>query len=149
MIRSIIIVIGLLFFVTSIASAEGICKEAEQQFKAAVEVYLKDGDSAFIERVLKDGPLEGDKRALSQVQMLGQIEQFFGPLKSSSVLSKKQLGSKACYLIGVLEYSNGPAFAVATYYQGEKGIGPSSMFFKTEPEAILPPELLVQSGLTN
>jgi hypothetical protein len=75
---------------------------------------------------------------------LSQIEQFFGSIKSSSVISTKQLGSKACYLVGVLEYANGPAFAVATYYRGERGVGATSMFFKTEPEAVFPSELLIK-----
>lgn len=58
--------------------------------------------------------------------------------------SKKQLGEKVCYLVGVLEYANGPAFAVATYYRGSNGVVATSMFFKTEPESVLPGRLLVE-----
>lgn len=124
--------------------AAGVCDSASKEFAAAVEVYKKEGGTAFMKRVLKNGPLENDTRSLSQAQALGQIEQFFGPFKSASVLSTKALGAKSCYIIGILEYENGPAFAVANYYSGAKGVGTTSMFFQTEPEQILPKEFLVQ-----
>jgi len=77
------------------------------------------------------------------VQILTQIEQFFGPIQSSSILSKKAIGKKDCYVIWILEYTNGPAFSVANYYQSKKGVVVTSMNFKTEPEAVLPNQLLV------
>jgi hypothetical protein len=144
MFRTFISVIFVTLVTTGTSIADATCDEAAKQFSEAIKVYVKDGNTAFMERLLKNGPLEGDKRALSQVQGLGQIEQFFGAIQSSSVVSKKSLGPKVCYLIGILEYANGPAFAVATYYKGSKGVGATSMFFKTEPEAVFPNELLVE-----
>lgn len=102
------------------------------------------GSAVFWEHVLKDGPLEGDKRSIGQVQALNQIEQFFGPVQSSSILGKKAIGKKDCYVIWVLEYANGPAFSVANYYRSTKGTVVTSMNFKTEPEAILPRQFLVE-----
>ncbi len=134
--------LSVLFSAT--ANAADICAEAEKKFKDAVNVYEKEGALAFVEWVLKNDPLEGDKRSLGQFQGLTQIEQYFGSIKSSSVLSKKPLGNKVCYLIGVLEYSDGPAFAAITYYLGEKGVGATSMFFKTEPESVLPKIRLIE-----
>ncbi|WNC69926.1 hypothetical protein RI845_07255 [Thalassotalea nanhaiensis] len=124
--------------------AGGVCDNASKEFSAAVEVYKKEGGTAFMKRILKNGPLENDTRSLSQAQSLAQIEQFFGPIETASILSTKELGSKSCYIIGILEYENGPAFAVANYYSGSKGVGATSMFFQTEPEQILPKEFLVQ-----
>jgi hypothetical protein len=124
--------------------AGGVCDDASKEFAAAVEVYKKDGGTAFMKRILKNGPLENDTRSLSQAQSLAQIEQFFGPIESASVLSTKELGVKSCYIIGILEYKNGPAFSVTNYYRGSKGVGATSMFFQTEPEKILPKEFLVQ-----
>jgi len=129
---------------SSNAIATDICEDATEQFSEATKIYIAKGAGAFWERVLKNGPLEGDKRSLSQVQGLSQIEGFFGQIQSSSVISKKQLGTRVCYLVAVLEYANGPAFAVATYYRGKKGVGATSMFFKTEPETVLPNKLLVE-----
>jgi len=124
--------------------ASDVCKEAEVQFQDAINIYIKDGGTAFMKRILKNGPLENDTRSLSQAQALGQIEQFFGSITSASILSTKALGTKSCYIIGILEYENGPAFTVANYYKGSKGVGATSMYFKTEPEAILPKQFLVQ-----
>jgi len=136
--------IGILGIFSSNAFAGDVCDKASNEFSQAVEVYKKDGGTAFMKRVLKNGPLENDTRSLSQAQALGQIEQFFGPIETASVLSTKALGSKSCYIIGILEYQNGPAFAVANYYSGSKGVGATSMFFQTEPEQILPKQFLVQ-----
>jgi hypothetical protein len=143
--RKLSVAMSLVFLAGSThAFASDICDEAAKQFAAATEAYLNGGSNAFMERVLKNGPLEGDKRAQGQLQGLNQVEQFFGAIQSSSVISKKPIGTKTCYLVGVLEYANGPAFAVATYYRGTKGVGATSMFFKTEPETVFPNQLLVQ-----
>jgi hypothetical protein len=133
---------AILFTNTVVASS--ICNEAESQFNEAVSVYKKEGNSAFMARILKNGPLEKDTRSLGQAQSLSQIEQFFGSITSASILSTKALGNKSCYIIAILEYKNGPAFAVANFYKGTKGVGATSMFFKTEPESILPKEFLVK-----
>jgi len=139
---------SLIFFatimvVTQNALAESVCDIAQKNFLASIETYKEKGGEEFLRSIFKDGPLDGDKRSLAQAQGLNQIEQFFGVLEGSSVLSTKQLGAKSCYLIAILEYKNGPAFAVANYYKGAKGAHVTSMFFKTEPEAILPQEFLV------
>ena len=63
-----------IFLTTSNALAADVCSIAEKSFREAVSVYSSDGASAFMERILKNGPLEGDKRSLSQIQALGQIE---------------------------------------------------------------------------
>ncbi|ODC04025.1 hypothetical protein BFW38_11240 [Terasakiispira papahanaumokuakeensis] len=140
--RTLLVIV--LSFLSLLAHASDVCDGASREFAAAVEVYKQEGGAAFMKRFLKNGPLENDTRSLSQAQTLGQIEQFFGPLQGSSVLSTKALGAKSCYIIGILEYENGPAFAVANYYSGSQGIGATSMFFRTEPEQILPKEFLVQ-----
>ncbi len=139
--KYILAFIAILF--TNSVVASNICDEAETQFNEAVSVYKKKGNAAFMARILKNGPLEKDTRSLCQAQSLGQIEQFFGQITSASILSTKALGNKSCYIIAILEYKNGPAFAVANYYKGTKGVGATSMFFKTEPESILPKEFLV------
>ena len=136
--------IGVFGLFSSIVHAESVCDKASSEFAQAVEVYKKAGETAFMKRILKNGPLENDTRSLSQAQALGQIQQFFGPIETASILSTKALGSKSCYIIGILEYENGPAFAVANYYSGSKGVGATSMFFQTEPEQILPKQFLVQ-----
>lgn len=139
-----LLLIGMLSALSAGAFAGDVCDKASNEFAQAVKVYKKEGSSAFMKRVLKNGPLENDTRSLTQAQALAQIEQYFGPIETASVLSKKALGSKSCYIIGILEYQNGPAFAVANYYSGSKGVGATSMFFKTEPEQILPKQFLVQ-----
>ena len=124
--------------------AESICPDAITAFSAATQIYVKQGNEAFIQYFGKDDPLADDKKTLGQAQGLQQIEQAFGSLQSSTVLSTKELGPRTCYLVGVLEYEKGPAFARITYYRGTKGINATSWFFKTEPETFLPIPLLIK-----
>ncbi len=139
-----IIPVAILVALSGNVFASSVCEMASSEFIKAVEVYKKEGGTAFVKRLLKNGPLENDTRSLSQAQSLGQIEQFFGSVETASILSAKELGSRSCYIIGILEYQNGPAFAVANYYNGVRGIGATSMFFRTEPEKILPKQFLVE-----
>lgn len=145
--RKFLLFSSLLFTASvSLAHAASTCDESSLQFSEAGKTYKLEGGDAFIKRLLQNGPLAEDKRALGQAQGLTQIEQFFGAFQSSSVISTKPLGERTCYLVGVLEYANGPAFMVVTYYRGSKGISTTSMFFKSEPEAIFPNELLIEQG---
>ncbi|WP_111642821.1 hypothetical protein [Marinimicrobium alkaliphilum] len=132
-----------LFLLLATPAALAVCDKTEPEFFQAIAVYKENGSQAFIQRILKGGPLENDQRALSQSQSLNQIENFFGKFESGSVLSTKLIGNRTCYLIGVLEYQNGPAFFVATYYQASNGIAATSMFFQTEPEKLLPMNFLI------
>lgn len=142
--RIFALIVGLsLTLIGSASQASEICDTATEEFDAAVEVYKSGTATDFIQRILKNGPLEDDTRSLGQAQSLTQIEQFFGAFQSASVLSTKPLGQRSCYVIGILEYENGPAFAVANYYRAERGVGTTSMFFQTEPETILPKQFLV------
>lgn len=138
------LLMGVLGLLSVCASASSVCDSASKELVAAVDVYKEEGNQAFMKRLLKNGPLETDARSISQSQSLGQIEQFFGSLEGFSILSTKQLGNKSCYIISVLEYEKGPAFAVTNYYSGVTGTGATSMFFRTEPEAILPQEFLIK-----
>ncbi len=142
MIKIYLVIVVL--FASSNVAASSICQKSKDEFKAAAKIYTNRDGAAFMKRMLKNGPLENDQKSTGQAQSLNQVEQFFGKFQSASILSTKQLGNRSCYLIGILEYENGPAFAVANYYQTEKGVSVTSMFFKTEPEQILPKEFLVQ-----
>ena len=139
-----IVFVIVLSMLTANVLAESVCDDAVSEFNSAAELYKKNDGLAFMKRVLKNGPLENDQRSIGQAQSLMQVEQFFGAFQSASILSTRELGSRSCYIIGILEYENGPAFAVANYYRGTKGVGATSMFFKTEPEQILPKEFLVK-----
>lgn len=141
--KNILFVITLC--VASLNSHAGeACDQATIEYSAAVEVYKKDGSAAFLNRAMKGGPLESDKEAMSMSKVLEQIEQFYGSIESSSILSTKDLGDKSCYILSVLEYENGPAYAVANYYIGTRGISATSMIFHTKPEKILPQQFLIQ-----
>ena len=133
------------FLISTNANAESICDGAEKQFVEAVNVYKKKNSTSFVERVLKDGPFDGNQqRILVTAQALGKIEQIFGQIQTSYVLSKKAMGDKTCYLTGILEYSNGPLFISANYYQTNKGVAATSIFFNSEAGEVLPKQWLVE-----
>jgi hypothetical protein len=145
MLRTTFVVILASSLITTNAVADSTCDDAARQFSEATKVYLNDGSTAFVERLAKSGRLEADKRALgAMAQGFGQAEQALGPIQSSSVVSKKQLGARLCYLIGVLEYSNGPVFVRAMYYRGSKGVAAISMRFNTDPDDVFPKQYLFE-----
>lgn len=134
----------ILFVLSSSAFSSDVCEFASEEFFDAVDVYKKGDTSAFLKRLLKDGPLVSEVNHIEILPQLNQIEGFFGAINGASILSEKTLGSRSCYIYGVLEYDNGPAYAHLNYYETSNGYILSSFSFKTDAEDILPFELLIE-----
>lgn len=143
--RSLLLLVYLGFSLNSPVFAAGICDGAKMKLQQAVATYKSDNGTAFIKQLLKGGPLENDSNIMERAQILEQIEQFFGQINSISILSAKSLGSKNCYILGILEYENGPAFTAVSFYKNTKGLlAATSMTFNTNPEEMFPIEFLIQ-----
>jgi hypothetical protein len=134
----------LAFLFSSPVIAGNVCDDAKIKLQQAVTTYKSEDGATFIKQLLKNGPLENDSNIMDRAQILKQIEQFLGQINSVSILSAKSLGTKSCYILSILEYDKGPAFAAVSFYNGSKGIAATSMSFNTEPEQMFPIEFLVQ-----
>lgn len=109
-------------------------------------VYSEKGAEAYLEALLKGGPLEGSKEAMSQVNMLRTIEGFYGSYLSFEVVKEVGVGKRAAFAYFVLNYERGPVFGRATGYKSGEAWFVVNFQFHTEAERIWPPPLLVGEG---
>lgn len=111
-----------------------------------LEVYSDKGAEAYLTALLKGGPLEGSKEAMSQVNMLRTIEGFYGSYVSFEAVREVNLGERSAIIYFILNYEQGPVFGRATGYRSGKDWSVVNFQFHTEAENIWPAPLLVGDG---
>lgn len=107
-----------------------------------LKVYSDKGADAYLEAVLKGGPMEGSKDALSQANMLHTIESYYGSYQSFEVIREVKAGSQARFVYYVLNYEHGPLFGRATGYKHGDTWRIVNFKFHTEAQQIWPDGLL-------
>ena len=105
-----------------------------------LKVYKENGPQAAIVEWLKGSPVEGQKNALSQSNILLQVEAFYGSYKDVELINIKDVSSTTKIVYVQLNYENGPVFAYFVVYKKGDSWIITSFQFHTEPSAILPPE---------
>jgi hypothetical protein len=136
---------ALVVAVTSMpASAGSACAAAASTLSDAAAVYVKKGQQAFVERFVRGSPL-AERMAAEGAEQLRHIEAVLGPIQGFSVISRKSLGARSCYVVGVLEYTNGPAFTGVLYYARPEGSVPISLRLEAEPDEVFTYPVLIGS----
>lgn len=107
-----------------------------------LNVYKEKGPSAAIEEWLKGSPVEGQKNALSQSNVLLQVEAFYGSYQSVELINIKDVTRTSKIVYVQLDYENGPVFAYFVIYKKADRWIITSFQFHTEPNAILPSEYI-------
>lgn len=107
-----------------------------------LKVYADKGADAYIEAVLKDGPLEGNKDAMVQANMLRTIEGYYGSYLSFEVVRETKAGARTRLVYYVLNYEHGPVFARATGYKAGETWGIVSFKFNSDAQQVWPEWLL-------
>jgi hypothetical protein len=102
------------------------------------------GQQAFVERFVRGSPL-AERMAAEGAEQLRHIEAVLGPIQGFSVISRKSLGARSCYVVGVLEYTNGPAFTGVLYYARPEGSVPISLRLEAEPDEVFTYPVLIGS----
>ena len=105
--------------------------------------YSEEGAEAYLEALLKGGPLEGSKEAMSQVNMLRTIEAYYGAYVSFEVVREVDVGKRSAFIYYVLNYEQGPVFGRATGHRRGESWCVVNFKFHTEAEQIWPAPLLV------
>ena len=109
---------------------------------AGFDAYKSAGPQAAMNAWLKGSPLEGDKQAQSQSAMLTQIETYYGKFMSASPLASFEPSPGVTLIFAGLKYEKGPVFArFMTFKVGDKE-AIVVLKFHTDPEQILPSQLL-------
>jgi hypothetical protein len=87
---------------------------------------------------LKGSPLEGNRDALTQSNMLRQIQDYYGSYQSFDTISTRNLTSNAQMIYFVMNYEKEPVFGKFLIYHTKVGWVTVSFIFNTKPEVILP-----------
>lgn len=108
----------------------------------ALEKYQKEGAEHLMPNLLIGSPIEGDKTALSQANLIRQIELFYGKYINAELIKALNISKSTTLYYFVLNYEKGPLYGSATvYYSNGKEIIPT-FNFHTEITKIIPSELI-------
>jgi hypothetical protein len=92
---------------------------------------------------LKGSPLESNKEALSQANVLRQIEDLYGKFDGAEIIKEHQISSRVRTIIAVLHYSRGPVFGRFQVYETSQGNWAVTEFnFHTDADTILPQRIV-------
>jgi len=106
--------------------------------KSGLVAYKSEGPEAAIKAWLKGSPLEGNRDALTQVNMLRQIQDYYGSYQSFDAISSHNLTPNTQIVYFAMNYEKGPVFGKFLIYHGADGWVMVSFTFNTKPELILP-----------
>jgi len=138
------IIITLLILVSMCCSSIPVAAQETipKIIKKALEKYEKEGADQLIPNLLKGSPLEGDKQALSQVNVVRQIETFYGKYLNYEPLKVVNLTKSTQLVYYVMNYENGPLFASATVYKNKEKEIIVNFNYHTEFQQIIPPSFI-------
>jgi hypothetical protein len=108
---------------------------------AGLDAYKADGPEAALTAWIKGSPLDGSKDALSQANMLRQIQDYYGAYKSFDIIRARNLTPNVRVLYLVMNYDKGPLFTKFVVYQSAQGWILTNLNFNTKEELIIPPSL--------
>lgn len=125
------------------AYAGGVCaQELPVVITKGLTAYMEAGADAAIQAWLVGSPMEGDKDALSQSNILRQIEGFYGKYTGFEVIKQVDVTSSSRLHYIQLSYEKGPVFTYfLTFKKGDDWIV-INFKFHTEPDSIFPAEVV-------
>jgi hypothetical protein len=139
-IRCTSVVLALL---TSATSAHAQYTSAAGVFRAGAEVYVKEGATAATQAWVKGSALEGNTQALSQSNMLRQIEDFYGKPVGFEFVAEHPVSPKVQMVYAVIHFAKGPLFCRFQAYEAAPKQWVATEFkFHTEATQVFPFSLL-------
>lgn len=120
---------------------------AEPGARALVEcglsAYLGSGPDAAIKAWLKGSGMEGNTQALTQANILRQIEDFYGKPESYDIVKENAISPRSQMIVFSINHVKGVVFGRFQVYQTKAGEWVATEFkFHTEAAAILPSEMV-------
>ncbi|MGE0267020.1 MAG: hypothetical protein AB7S78_01010 [Candidatus Omnitrophota bacterium] len=107
-----------------------------------MNAYKESGADAAIQGWLAGSPMEGDKDALSQANILRQIEGFYGKYTGFESIKEVEITPSSRLQYIQINYEKGPLFTYfLTYKTGETWVV-INFKFHTEPDSIFPSEVV-------
>jgi hypothetical protein len=139
-----VVVIGVLLS-APIAVASGISDQSQKQAEdvpaiitAGMNAYRDKGPDEAVKTWIKGSALDGSKEALSQSNILRQVQDFYGTYRSFDIVSSRVISSRSRVYYLSLNFDKGPIFAKFVVYRSEQGWILTSFTFNTNFDTIIP-----------
>jgi len=102
------------------------------------DAYKAEGPEAAIRAWLKGSSIEGSKDALSQANVLRQVQDYYGSYKTFELIQSRNLTPTTRVIYLALNYEKGPLFAKFMVYKTAEGWILVNFSFNTKEELIIP-----------
>ena len=117
-------------------------KDLPKIISNALDKYKAEGADHLIPNLLSGSPNEGDLQALSQANMIRQIETFYGKFQNAELFKAVTISQTTSLVYFVMSYEKGPLYGSATVFKHNgKEIIPT-FNFHTDIHKIMPSELV-------
>jgi hypothetical protein len=137
-----ILSIGLLLCVFasfgSRAAGQATSDDLPKIIVSGLDAYKADGPEAAIKAWLKGSSIEGSRDAISQSNVLRQVQDYYGAYKSFDRISGRTITPTTRVLYLALNFEKGPLFAKFVIYRTDSGWILVNFVFNTKEELILP-----------
>jgi hypothetical protein len=120
------------------ATSQPASDEVPKILISGMEAYKNEGPEAAIKAWIKGSPIDGSRDALSQANVLRQVQDFYGAYKSYELIKSRDLTPTTRILYFTLDYEKGPLFAKFLIYRTEQGWIVVNFAFNTKEEVIIP-----------
>lgn len=128
---------------TNDSSKKPISIELPSIIASGLEAYKEKGPDDAVRARIKGSGIDGSKDALSQANVLRQVQDYYGAYQAYEVVSIRKLTPKTQVVYLVLDYEKGPLFAKFVVYRSDQGWILANFSFNTKEEAILPTSVSV------
>ncbi|HXZ13309.1 MAG TPA: hypothetical protein VEG64_13050 [Candidatus Sulfotelmatobacter sp.] len=118
---------------------ESAIGEIPKYLTIGMEAYKAEGADAAVKAWIKGSPIDGSKDALSQANVLRQVQDYYGAYKAFEVIRSTNLSTNIRLTYVSINFDKGPLFAKFLSYRSEQGWILTNFAFNTKPENILPP----------
>jgi len=115
--------------------------EAPKIIADGMAAYAIKGPEEAIKVWLRNGPLDGDKGALSQGNTLRQIQDFYGSYESYDVIKAYNRSERVRIVYLVINFEKGPVYAKFTCYKSEREWLVIDFLLNTKDKEVLPTEV--------
>jgi hypothetical protein len=103
-----------------------------------LEAYKSSGPEEAVRAWIKGSAIDGSKDALSQANLLRQIQDYYGTYRAFEIVSTKDLSPKTRVIYLVLDFEKGPLFAKFVVYRSGQAWILAYFNFNTKEELVFP-----------
>jgi hypothetical protein len=135
------LILAVLFFLSTGAVAQET--SSQSLVERGADAYVADGPEAAIKVWIAGSGLEGNTQALTQANMLRQIEDYYGKPQGIDIIKRSRISPRSEIIYFAVNYAKGIAYGRFQAYRKMDGEWISTEFrFHTQANEILPPALL-------